>query len=728
MTAETVPDPFVRRPWWRRATRGGVRVAAIVVIGVPLAAVCAAGIGFYLLLYGELPGTVPEENERVVAIPSQVFDSQGTLIGEFRQFDLTVPVRPEDVPQVVKDAVVSAEDRNFWEHHGLDAEGLTRAALANYEKGEVVQGGSTITQQYVKARFLSTERSIERKLTEAILATRIEREISKEEILFEYLDTTYFGGGAYGIGAASESYFRKPVSELNISESALLASIIPAPSRYEPRANPFEAEARRVRVLEIMRDEGYITGDELETARAETLWFAGLGVPDRPATIYHAAPRADAGSYPYFQDYVREYLTERYGEDTVFRGGLRIETTIDPHLQAQADAAVAAELEGTAPPLEMSLVSVEPATGHVKAMVGGRDWNASQVNLALGGSLGMQPGSSFKTFTLARALEEGYQPGTVYPAPGVWAIPGTNSTIKNYGGGGYGSLTLEAATHSSVNTVFAQLIYDVGVNDVAELARRVGVTGIDPEVDYQTEHGVSFTLGSAEVSPLDMAAGYSVFANSGVRAPATPVIRVTDVEGNVLEDNTQVPRGTRVMYPAVADWVTQNLRGVFTSGPGKRASIGRPAAGKTGTAQHNWAAWFVGYTPQLSTSVWIGYPDELRPLRGINGFSTVTGGSIPARTWAAFMGPAHEALPVIDFRPPGALPAPNGDVTIRPAARRAPVEISRECGGVCAPPPEAPEPDESPDAATVPDDAATDENEGDAPGPPGETNGAGAPP
>jgi penicillin-binding protein 1A len=647
-----------------------------------------------------------------------VFDANGTLIGEFRQFDLTVPIQPTDVPDVVKDAVVAAEDRNFWEHDGLDAEGLTRAALANYEEGEVVQGGSTITQQYVKSRFLSGERSLERKLTEAILATRIEREMTKDEILFGYLDTTYFGAGAYGIGAPSESYFRKSVRDLTISEAALLAAVIPAPSRFEPLAQPFVAEARRVEVLEAMHEEGYITRDELETAKTETLWFAGLGVPDRPATVYHPPPRADAGSYPYFQDYVRTYLTEKYGEDLVFRGGLRIETTIDPNLQALADAAVANELEGTAPPLEMSLVSMDPSTGHVKALVGGRDWNASQVNLALGGTLGMQPGSAFKTFTLAAALERGYGPDTVYPAPGAWSPPGCSTTgLKNYSGGGYGSLSLDAATRSSVNTVFLQLIYDIGPPNVAELANRVGLERIKPE-DYGPCN-VSLTLGAGEVSPLEMAAGYSVFANHGVKAPATPVLRVTDAQGNVIEDNS-APQGEQVVNASVADWVTQIERGVITSGTGRRANFGRPASGKTGTADDYRAAWFVGYTPQLATAVWIGHSDIPRSLRGINGFSTVTGGSIPARVWKAFMEPAHEGLPVLDFPPPGPLPAPNGDLVIRPSPRRAPIELPRECGGVCAPDPEVTSPTTEPEESTDPE---IDEEEAIEGGPPG-----GAPP
>jgi membrane peptidoglycan carboxypeptidase len=666
--------------------RKSARLTVILIVGIPLAGGVAAAAMFWLLLHGDLPGTVPEPNEIIRSRPSQVYDAQGNLIGEFREYDLTVDVTADDIPRVLKDAVVAAEDRNFWVHEGVDPAGVVRAAVQNYEEGETVQGGSTITQQYIKAQFLTNERSIERKLTEVILATRLEEELGKDEILFRYLDTTYFGGGAYGIGAAAQTYFRKSVKDLTIGEAALLASVIPAPTRFEPRRDPFGAEKRRQEVLDAMYEEGYITIEEMQVAKLESLWFTGSGPANRPVTLYYPAPEVTYGTVPYFLDYVRTYLEERYGHEMVYRGGLRIEATIDPNLQVLAEQAVAENLAGTQAPLEMSLVSLDPRSGHVKAMVGGRDWNASQVNLGTGGILGMQAGSAFKPFTLATAFEQGYTPDRIYAAPGVWTVPGCGTpgqcSVKNYSGGGYGSLSLEKATHASVNTVFAQLINDVGPNNVAALANRVGVTRIDPSKQY----GISLTLGAYEVSPLDMAAGFATFANSGVRAPATPVARVTDPEGKVIEDNTG-QRGLRVLNPAVADWTTQVLRGVITSGTGKRANIDRPAAGKTGTAQDYRAAWFIGYTPQLSTAVWMGYSDSPRALRNIDGFSVVTGGTIPARTWAAFMGPAHEGVPVLDFVAPGVLPAPNGDVPVDRADRSAPFVLRSEgCGGAeCAP-------------------------------------------
>ena len=372
----------------------------------------------------------------------------------------------------------------------------------------------------------------------------------------------------------------------------------------------------------------------------------------------------------------------------MFRGGLRVETTLDPALQEAAVAAVAGQLEGTEAPVDMSLVSIDPSSGHVRALVGGRDWSASQVNLALGGSLGMQPGSSFKPFVLAAALERGMDPSTVYPAPSNWRVPdciGDQCTISNYGGSGYGSMTLDRATRSSVNTVYGQLIHDVGSPTVVDLATRLGVTSLDPTVDY----GVSLALGSAEVSPLDMASAYSVFANHGVRAQTTPVLRVTTPDGTVLEDNTAV-LGERVVHAAVADTVTEVLTSVVTSGTGTNAAIDRPSAGKTGTAEEYKAAWFVGYTPQLATAVWMGHSDEPRPLHGIGGYADVTGGSLPAKAWGAFMAVAHQGLPTIEFTRPGALPPPEGILTVDSAAGRKFADgpaVSCGTGPLCGRPP-----------------------------------------
>jgi len=703
-----------RRPLHRRMGRAAFRVGFVLALCLPVLAVTTAVSGSSLLLFGDLPGTVPEPRPRLEAQPSFVYDAVGNPIGEFREFDLTVEMVAEDVPTVLKDAVVAAEDNSFWEHQGFDAEGLARAALANYREGDTIQGGSTITQQLVRERYLSRDRTVERKLNEIILATRFERDLvtemgderaAKERILFEYLDGVYFGGGAYGAAAAAETYFRKPVSALTLSEAAVLAAVIPAPSKYGPRDNVVLSEQRRRQVLKSMLDLDMISQDEFDEAFLQVLWWAPLGFPPGPATVFHPPPQATSGVHPYFLDYVRVYLSERYGPEVLYRGGLEIHTTLDPRLQELAQQSVDQALAGTAAPLEMSLVSVEPVSGHVRAFIGGREYEANQVNLGLGGVLGMQPGSSFKAFTVAKALEDGYRPETVYNSPSVLYIPG--STPINGGPGG--PISLRQATAASTNTYFAQLIMDLGSNEVAELANRLGVTRITLDKQYN----LGLTLGAFEVSPLDMAAGFSVFANHGIKADATPVAWAARPDGTLLEDN-RGPRGTRVLHAAVADTTTDLMVGVITGGTGRNAAIGRPAAGKTGTAQANRAAWFVGYTPQLSTAVWMGYSDEPRPLRNIGGYGEVYGGGLPAVTFRRFMGPAHEGLPVVPFPVPGPLPPPASGIRVVPRDARVP-EVPRDCGGPCADiplvtSPTLPDPDAPPrdaEAADIPTGAPT---------------------
>ena len=698
--AKAFPPAKRRRRWWG-IPRMTVKVAVLLAVFVGLCVPAAAATAFWTLIKADVPGTLPtDRNPRVRSMPTTVYDAEGNAITQFREFELTVPISPDDIPQVLKDAVVAVEDQNFWVHDGVDPEAIVRAALSNFEEGDTVQGGSTITQQYVKNTYTTGERNLSRKLREALLASRLERELTKEQILFRYLTSIYFGDGAYGVGAAAESYFRKPVSELTASEAAMLAGTIASPNNYGPRGNAEVAERRRRQSLRAMRDQGYLTPTEFREAREQHVWYAPFGDPPGPATVVQAPPQNDVATiHPYFVDYVRRYLLARFDHETLYRGGLRVETTLDPRLQLLAQQSVSRTLDGTAPPLEMSLVTVDPVTGHVKAMVGGRDFAQNQVNLALGGTLGVQPGSSFKAFVLASAFERGITPDDRYPAPASITLPDCTGqcTISNAEPGNGGEEDLRQATAHSVNTVFAQLIQEVGPQNVAELANRLGVRSIDPAT---TQYGVSLALGAYETSPLEMAAGYAVLANHGVRAPATPVLRVLDDEGRVLMDNT-APQGEQVLDPAVADTVTDLMRGVIAGGTGRAADIGRPAAGKTGTAQEHRAAWFVGYTPQLSTAVWMGYSDVPRPLYGIKGQSRVYGGSFPASTWADFMRAALADQPVADFAVPGPLPvpvaqapapAPADDPTAPPTtvpfeplpgAPMAAAEVPTDCGGPC---------------------------------------------
>jgi len=614
---------------------------------------------------------------------TRVFDSTGRQIAAFNRFETRIPVTRADIPQVLKDAVVSIEDRRFYDHEGIDLRAILRALWADFQGGSYEQGASTITQQYVKRLYTGPQRSLARKMREAVLASRVDDQLEKDEILFRYLDDLYLGNGAYGVGAASETYFRKAVRDLTISEAAMLAGLIQTPSGDDPRSNTSAAEERRQAVLRAMAEEGRINSSERDAALSQRLVLATEdSSPNTGVTLVYPPERADT-TFPYFTDYVRRYLIARYGEDKVYKGGLTVESTIDPRIQEQAEAAVRATLAGTSPPLEMSLVSLDPNNGYVKALVGGRDFTKSQVNLALGnctgvpkappnepvcvdgGGSGRQPGSSFKPFTLAKALEKGISPNKVYSGPTSYRFrnctdrgPESGCTVGNAEGGGFGPLPLRQATAHSVNTVYAQLIEEVGVEDTAEMAHRMGLTMVRPDAKLGPgrAYGPSLTLGPAEVSPVDMASAFGVFARRGDQFPATPVARVLEPNGKPLEDNT-IRRPRRVISQNIADTVNDILKGVITFGTGTAADIGRPdgVAGKTGTSEDYSDAWFVGYTQQLSTSVWMGYANSQRPLLNIKGVGKVFGGTLPAQTWKAFMNNALSGVPNAPFPAPAAL-------------------------------------------------------------------------
>ncbi|MEA2703799.1 MAG: penicillin-binding protein [Actinomycetota bacterium] len=685
--------------WYQNPVVIAKAVGVFLLIAV-VAPVVTAGTALFSIIYLPFPAPeLPEPKPSVESRITHILDANGQEIGVLRRFDTSIPVQQSDIPEITKAAVVAAEDKRFYSHNGFDMIGALRAAWADFRGKKVVQGGSTITQQYIKKVYVGDDRTLSRMIREAVLAGQLDRKVDKEEILYRYMSTVYYGGGAYGIGAAAESYFKKPVNDLNVSESAMLAGLLSAPSELDPRTNPKQAEANRLGVLDAMLDQKRISSVQHAQAVEQKIFVVGsTDAPPPPnATLIHPV-ELQSTTQPYFVDYVVRYLVTKYGDDIVYRGGLKVETTLDPALQALAEASVTKALSNTDPPLEMAMVSVEPGTGYVKALVGGRDFAKSQVNLALGacqphdgqpqptdgpiclagGGSGRQPGSAFKVFTLARAFEEGIGPGRVYSGPGSYTFPncsGTQCTVKNVESGSYGSISLREATENSVNTVFAQLIGDVGITDTAEMAHRLGITMVSPDGKQPNgePYGASLTLGAAEVSPLDMAAAFSVLANRGNQMAATPVVKVTDAHGQVLEDNTKrAPK--RVLAENIADNVNDVLKGVITSGTGKGADIGRPdgSAGKTGSADLNRDAWFVGYTPALSTSVWMGYSDSnTRSLYNIKGVSKVYGGTIPASTWKAFMGEAMKGKPPADFPVPTPLA---GDVSAGP--RRAPVQLA----------------------------------------------------
>src|SRR5438270_9831349 len=411
-----------------KAIRAGIVFFASAVL-VPVG---TAGTVLGAFLFLPLPATLPKPKPNVASSMSHVYDINGNEIAVFRQYETSIPVQQKDIPEILKQAVVSIEDRRFYSHGGVDPQGTLRAMWADI-RGEPIQGGSTITQQYVKNAYTGRTRSVARKVREAILASQLDRQAPKDEILYRYLSTIYLGGGAYGVGAATQDDFRKPSPQLSLSEAALLAGVIRAPSYYDPRLNPDGAETRRQLVLQTMLDQHRITPDQFAQAAPAHVFVVGAGAPapKGPHTDVFP-PERQQTQFPYFVDYVSKYLVAKYGHDRVYRGGLRIQTSLDPALQTQAEASVANSMQATKTPREMSLVAVEPQTGFVKALVGGRDFGASQVNLALGacppppkpeqngsdvpsvpadqpicvpgGGGGRQPGSSFKPFTLAAAF------------------------------------------------------------------------------------------------------------------------------------------------------------------------------------------------------------------------------------------------------------------------------------------------------------------------------------
>jgi penicillin-binding protein 1A len=631
-------------------------VAALVLVAVITPVVCA-GVALGSLIFLPLPATLPTPKAGVDSQATHVLDAAGNEIALFKQYDTSIPVQKADIPQVLKDAVIASEDKSFYSHGGIDLQGTLRALWADINNKKVVQGGSTITQQYVKLAFTGSDRTLSRKIREAILASQLDRQMDKEEILFRYLSAAFYGEGAYGIGAAAQTYFRKPVSQLTVSEAALLAGVLPAPTNYSPRDHPEAAEQRRNTVLDLMREQGKIDDATYGAAKAETVWLLAQGDPPGPATVVYP-PEVAASTQPWFANYVHQYLETHLPGcvlgacPLIETGGLKVLTTLDPAMQRAAEEEAAKSLGDADLDIQNSIVSIEPPTGYVKAMVGGRDFSYKQVNTA---TTKHQPGSAFKPFILAEAFEQGIQPTSVWSGAPLTI---GSFTMQNFGGAVYGNIDLRTATWNSVNAAYGRVIVAEGVDNAMEMANRLGapMPTYDPSI-----YGASVALGSIEVSPLDMASAFGVFANHGKRAEPTPVLQVIGRDGTVLLDNTKAADAAQqVIAPVVADNVTDVLQGVIESGTARGRGIDRPAAGKTGTASDAANAWFVGFTPTLSTAVWFGHlscgastPDHPCPLRNIGGTrGDAQGGTLPAPVWQRYMKRVLKDVPVTEFSQP----------------------------------------------------------------------------
>ena len=542
-----------------------------------------------------------------------------------------VPVPLETVPEVLIDAVLATEDRNFFRHGGLDPIGILRATIADL-RGRPLQGGSTLTQQYVKQTFLeSRERTIWRKLREASLAVKVERHYEKRQILERYLNTVYFGRGSYGVQAASRAYFNKDVGDLDTGQAALLAGLIRSPETAEPGRDPEAATARRDRSLGALRATGRLTRAEEERLRAVPLDTIVQTRENREPEVVNAA------STGYFVEYVRAELVRRYGERVTYQRGLRVRTTLDPQLQAKAYAAVYGTLDRPESDPAGALVSID-GQGRVLAMVGGRDFAADKVNFAVGqegGGSGRQAGSTFKPFLLAALVREGYSVQSTFPAPASIILPkaddGKDYEVENYEEKDFGSsINLIDATADSVNTAYVQAQLSLGADKVVDLAKDAGIR-------TELEPNASLVLGTEEVSVLDLTSAYSVFANRGLFVQPRTILEVRRSDGTILEPD-QPPTTRQVLESQDADVVNHVLRQVVAKGSGQRARFGHPLAGKTGTTQDFGDAWFVGYTPKLTTTVWMGFRDgNDRKLRNIRGLTRVNGGSLPADIFKRYM-------------------------------------------------------------------------------------------
>ena len=543
----------------------------------------------------------------------------------FRQGTNRTSVPLAKVPEHVRHAVLAAEDRRFYSQPGISPTGVLRAAWANVRGGEISQGGSTITQQYARAQYLTQERSFRRKLREVLIAVKLDRTYSKDQVLEHYLNTIYFGRNAYGIDAAAEAYFDRPASALTAEQGAVLAGLIRAPSVLDPRLEP-EAATRRFRqVLTAMRENGWYDGDPAKAALPGT-----RSGGDRPADLL------------YLEQQVRREL--RAQDVDPDQPGLRVVTTIDQQAQDAARDSVAEVLADVPDDVRAALVSVDPGTGAVKASYGGRTYGDRQALDAVWQER-RQPGSTFKPVALAAALSKGIGLRSRYDGADDAQVEGYPDGLSNFADRDFGRIDLVEATAKSVNTVYVPLGTDAGLGEVVETAHDLGI----PE-STELEAVPSLTLGTQFVRPVDMAGVFATFAAQGEQADPYLVTRVTR-DGKTLFERT--PKSTRALEPDVAADVTHALQAVLgPQGTAAAAALdGRPAAGKTGTTTDNTAAWFVGCTPQLSTAVALFGPKPADRLR-IEGVREVTGGSFPARLWERYTAAALDGEPVEDFPPP----------------------------------------------------------------------------
>jgi len=597
-----------RKFLWLKLLALAVLLLAIVVLGMAAGAIFA--------LSRNLP-SLESMQRNPTAINTRIYDQHGVLIAELHGAENRTLVSGQQIPEVMKQATVAVEDQRFYEHHGVDFQSLFRAIVTDIRAGTTVQGGSTITEQYVKNAYVGNERTYTRKIREAVLAWQLEDRWSKDKILTEYLNTIFYGDNAYGVEAAAETYFHKHVGQITLAQAALLAALPKAPTQFNPVVDPQQAKARRDIVLQLMAQQGYITQADAQAAMA------------KPVHVFKHPLGKDNSTAAYFTDYVQRILSRRYGSREVLEGGLKVYTSIDMKWQKAAIGII----KSTTGPLNFgfkpsaALVAIDPKTGYIRTMVGGLDYKKQKFNLAWQAQ--RQPGSSMKPFVLATAVEQGMDPySTYYNSTSPIIIPmGYQTPWTVHGDGPGGPESVAAATTISDNVVFAQLSVDVGPANTVVTAHKMGITSTLQAVP-------SITLGTSGVTPLEMADAYATLASGGIHHPPQAILRVVLPDGKV--DWRPKTSGHRAIPAGVASVVTQCLESVASSGTGSPSGtyFPYPRAGKTGTTENGWDVWYCGYTTQLSAAVWMGDPVKNSPMDG------AYGGTYCAPMWAKFFASA----------------------------------------------------------------------------------------
>src|SRR6266851_5069436 len=600
--------PLWRRRWLRRVL---IAVGALTLLG--LTAVGVAALWAFTILPRSLPSVTALETLQPIQ-GTKIYDDNDEPMTELHvERRILVPLA--QIPQSLRDAILATEDRRFYSHHGVDPTGIARAVYQNFRRGRIVEGGSTITQQLAKVLFLTPDKSLERKLKEAVLALELERRYSKDRILEMYLNQIYFGHGAFGVEAAARTFFGKSVSELSLPEATLLAGLPKAPSTYSPFKHPEAAKRRRATVLARMVDVGALAPPQAKKTAETAL---GLIPPER---------RRTTGQY--YLEYVQQQLEAQYGADLVFKGGMQVYTTLSPVMQVKAERALRERPEG-------ALLTIDPQTGYIKAMVGGYDFFKSEFNRAV--QARRQPGSAFKAFVYLAALESGQTPASVVDDSPIEFPAGRNGKPwkpENYDRKFRGLITYQQALEESVNVAAVKVLEKNGIRRTVDIARRLGV-------ESPMGENLSVALGTSDLTLLEITSAYGALANQGNWIRPTAIRYVLDSQRKLLEENT--PLSKQVVSPELAYVMTHMLRGTIERGTGAAArALGRPAAAKTGTTNDYSNAWFIGYTPQLVTGVWVGY-DRPRSLG-----KDETGSRVAVPIWTAFMQEALAGTPPDDF-------------------------------------------------------------------------------